>query len=175
MMMTERITNIGWRLLLLLALAVTPSVYASESGGRVVGEAYDLKSDELLYREIYCANGNPDEMEVIYRDEAGGLIARKVLDYGSGATTPSFVQQNLYSSEIIEVELQAGKVSMTVLDASNSEPKKTSSTQTDGKLPVVIDAGFDEFVATTGIAWLPVKKNAFCSRSQSATAWWSCA
>ncbi len=145
-MITVRKTNIGWRLLLLLALAATPSVYAAESAGRVVGEAYDLKSDELLYREFYCANGNPDEMEVIYRNEAGGLMARKLLDYGSGATTPSFVQQNLYSSEIIEVELQAGKVSMTVLDASNSEPKKTSSTQTDGKLPVVIDAGFDEFV-----------------------------
>ncbi len=145
-MMIVKKLSIGWRLLLLVALAAVPSAYAAESGGRVVGEAYDLKSDELLYREIYCANGNPDEMEVIYRDEAGGLIARKLLDYGSGPTTPSFVQQNLYSSEIIEVELQDGKVSMTVLDAIDSEPKKTSSTQTDGKLPVVIDAGFDEFV-----------------------------
>ncbi len=145
-MTTVRKTNIGWRLLLLVTLAATPSVYAAESGGGVVGEAYDLESDELLYREFYCANGNPDEMEVIYRNEAGNLIARKLLDYASGPTTPSFVQQNIYSSEIIEVELQAGKVSMTVLDAVNSEPKKTSSTQTDGKLPVVIDAGFDEFV-----------------------------
>lgn len=145
-MMTLGKTNRGWRLLLLVCLAAAPSVYAVENGGRVVGEAHDLESDELLYREIYCANGNPDEMEVIYRDEAGGLIARKVLDYGSGATTPSFVQRNLYSSEIIEVELQDSKVSMTVLDAVNSEPKRTSSTQTDGKLPVVIDAGFDEFV-----------------------------
>jgi hypothetical protein len=141
-MMTLGKTNRGWRLLLLVCLAAAPSVYAVENGGRVVGEAHDLESDELLYREIYCANGNPDEMEVIYRDEAGGLIARKVLDYGSGATTPSFVQRNLYSSEIIEVKLQDSKVSMTVLDAVNSEPKRTSSTQTDGKLPVVIDAGW---------------------------------
>jgi hypothetical protein len=103
-MMTLGKTNRGWRLLLLVCLAAAPSVYAVENGGRVVGEAHDLESDELLYREIYCANGNPDEMEVIYRDEAGGLIARKVLDYGSGATTPSFVQRNLYSSEIIEVK-----------------------------------------------------------------------
>jgi hypothetical protein len=132
-MMTLGKTNRGWRLLLLVCLAAAPSVYAVENGGRVVGEAHDLESDELLYREIYCANGNPDEMEVIYRDEAGGLIARKVLDYGSGATTPSFVQRNLYSSEIIEVKLQDSKVSMS-----------------------------------------PAKKNAFCSRSPSATAWWSC-
>ena len=145
-MMTVKKPNIVWRLLLLVTLAAAPSAYAAENGPRVVGEAFDLESDELLYREIYCANGNPDEMEVIYRNEAGGLIARKLLDYGSGPTTPSFVQQNLYSSEIIEVELQDGKVSMTVLDAINSEPKKSSSTQTDGKLPVVIDAGFDEFV-----------------------------
>jgi hypothetical protein len=72
---------------------------------------------------------------------------------------------------------------MTVLDAVNSEPKRTSSTQTDGKLPVVIDAGFDEFVRDHWDSLVagekkrflsPAKKNAFCSRSPSATAWWSC-
>jgi hypothetical protein len=133
-------------LLAFSALATAPGAYATESSGRAIGEARDLKSDEFLYREIYCANGNPDEMEVIYRNEEGSLLAHKLLDYSSGPTTPSFVQQNFYSSEVIEVDLEAGNVTMSVLDAVNSEPKKASSTQTDGTIPVVIDAGFDEYI-----------------------------
>lgn len=141
-MTLPKLTNCCY-LLLLIAL---PGANAGDNVGHAIGEARDLDSDEFLYREIYCANGNPDELEVIYRNEAGVLLARKLLDYRSGPTTPSFVQQNFYSSEVIEVGLQADKVTMTVLDAVNSEPKKVSATQTDGKLPIVIDAGFDEFV-----------------------------
>ncbi len=147
--------------LALTALASLPGAYAAETSGHVIGEARDLKSDEFLYREIYCANGNPDEMEVIYRNETGSLLARKLLDYSSGRTTPSFVQQNFYSSEVIEVDLKAGNVTMAVLDAVNSEPKKVSSTQTDGTIPVVIDAGFDEYVRSNWDSLLAGEKQSF--------------
>jgi hypothetical protein len=130
---------------LLLSVSL-PTAYAAENAGHAIGEARDLKNDEFLYREVYCSNGNPDEVEVIYSNETGKLLARKLLDYRSGPTTPSFVQQNFYSSEVIEVGLLDGQVTMKVLDAVSSEPKKVSSTQTDDRLPVVIDAGFDEFV-----------------------------
>lgn len=148
-------------LLALTALATAPGTYATESSGRAIGEARDLKTDEFLYREIYCANGNPDEMEVIYRNDEGNLLARKLLDYSSGRTTPSFVQQNFYSSEVIEVGLTAGNVTMTVVDAANSETKKASSTRTDGQVPVVIDAGFDEYVRNNWDSLLAGDKHSF--------------
>ena len=161
-MTTDIVVKHCLRLLLALtALTVAPGAYAAESNGRAIGEARDLKNDEFLYREIYCANGNPDEIEVIYRNEAGGLLARKLLDYSSGPTTPSFVQQNFYSSEVIEVNLKAGNVTMSVLDAVSSEPKKVSSTQTDGTIPVVIDAGFDEYIRSNWDSLLAGEKQSF--------------
>ena len=133
-------------LLLLMTTSLAPAVNASDRQGQVIGEARDIKSDELLYREVYCANGNPNQREVIYRNTEDRLIARKVLDYSSGSIAPSFVQHNHYSSEVIEVGLSAGRVTMSVLDAETAEPKKEKSKLADKKLPVVIDAGFDEFI-----------------------------
>lgn len=143
-----KITNLfkcHFRLLLVL-VTMAPTINASDRLGQVIGEARDIKTDELLYREVYCVNGNPDEREVIYRNTEDRLIALKVLDYSSGLATPSFVQHNLYSSEVIEVGLASGSVTMAVLDMETAEPKKTKSTLADEKLPVVIDAGFDEFI-----------------------------
>jgi len=142
-------------------LAMLPAGGEAGSVGRAIGEARDLKSDELLYREIYCANGKPDEIEVIYRNDEGGMVARKLLDYSSGPTTPSFVQQNYYASEIIAVDLQANQVNMSVLDAADSEPKKSSSARADGEIPVVIDAGFDQFVRDNWDGLLAGEKKKF--------------
>ena len=129
-----------------LLLGLSPPSIAVAASGQAIGEAYDLENDELLYREVYCAGADPDQVEVIYSDSEGQLLARKKLDYSSGAATPSFVQHNIYSSEVIEVGLDAGKVTMSIIDAESAEPKKVSSSQANGKLPLVIDAGFDEFV-----------------------------
>lgn len=145
----------------LATLAVWPAGAAADSVGRAIGEARDLKSDELLYREIYCANGNPDEIEVIYRNDEDDMVARKLLDYSSGPTTPSFVQQNFYASEIIAVDLRADKVNMSVRDADNTEPKKSSSAKADGEIPVVIDAGFDQFVRDNWDGLLAGEKKKF--------------
>jgi len=133
-------------LLLLFGLAAALPAEASESEARAIGQAYDLESDEFLYREVYCTNAKPGEVEVIYRNEADDMIARKLLDYRSGAISPSFVQQNFYSDEVIEVALREGEVTMAILDATSSETKKSVREAAGGKIPVVIDAGFDEYV-----------------------------
>lgn len=119
---------------------------ASGNVGQTIGEAYDLDSDELLYRETHCVNPDKNAREVIYRSNDGRLIARKLLDYSSGLTTPSFVQHNFYSSERVEVELNRGNLTMSVHEIGNPGSKKEKSTKPGDKLPVVIDAGFDEFV-----------------------------
>lgn len=146
---------------LLLCLAAAQFAAASQNPARAIGEAYDLENDEFLYREVYCVNGEPDEIEVIYRNETDSVIAHKTLDYRSGPVTPSFVQNNLYSSEVIEVMLRDGEVSMAVLDAATAEPKKASAEPAGGKLPVVIDAGFDEYVRQNWDALLAGEKQSF--------------
>ncbi|MDH3218005.1 MAG: hypothetical protein OEO19_00600 [Gammaproteobacteria bacterium] len=140
--------NLSKNVVLLLLASAGLTAGASEASDTVqtIGEAYDLKSDKLLYRETHCVDEGSNARKVVYQSEAGDLIARKALDYNSGRTTPSFVQQNLYSDERIEVSLKQGKVTMSVFDAENAEPKKSTSTEPDGRIPVVIDAGFDEFV-----------------------------
>ena len=159
--MTAKIFSNTVPLLLLLCVASAPAVAASHNPARAIGEAYDLKNDEFLYREVYCVNGKPDEIEVVYRNEADSVIAHKTLDYRSGPMTPSFVQNNLYSSEVIEVRLGDDEVSMSVVDAVTAEPKKTSAERTGGELPVVIDAGFDEYVRQNWDALLAGEKKSF--------------
>ena len=130
----------------LLLFAFGLPVAAGDKIGETVGSAYDLKSDELLYQETHCISLDKLAREVIYEDAKGELIARKMVDYSSGATTPSFVQHNLYSNELIEVALQQGVVTMAVVDAGNRDTRKSVTEQPSQDLPIVIDAGFDVFV-----------------------------
>ncbi len=141
---TEK-TRILPRLAALLFSAL-PGIGFAGVVGETVGEAYNLDGNELLYSETHCVNPERDSRLVIYRDDRERLIARKHVDYRSGRTTPSFVQHNLYSSQTIKVMLDAGLLTMKVLDADLGEPIKVKSTAPTGVLPVVIDAGFDEFV-----------------------------
>ncbi len=124
-------------------LGLTPGISVA---AETVGEAFDLASNELLYRETHCVDETGEARDVIYRNVDGELIAVKRVDYRSGRITPSFEQQNLYSSETIRVELDDGMLTMAILDSANAEPKKVKSTAPTGEIPVVIDAGFDEFV-----------------------------
>jgi len=130
----------------LLLFALNAPLAASNTIGQTVGSAYDLESDELLYRETHCVSEDDLAREVIYQDAGGKLIAYKKLDYSSGATTPSFVQKNYYSGELVEVALDEGVVSMAVTDSSSGEALKSSEENPGQKLPLVIDAGFDVFV-----------------------------
>ena len=130
----------------LLLFALSAPLAATDNIGQTVGSAYDFESDKLLYRETHCVSEDEMAREVIYQDAEGKLIARKKLDYSSGAITPSFVQKNFYSGELIEVALDEGVVSMAVVDVNSGEALKSSQEKPSQELPVVIDAGFDVFV-----------------------------
>ena len=127
-------------------LAVPSSGWADAVRGQTVGKAYDLESDELLYRETHCVSIDDSKREVIYQDGSGDMIAHKRVDYRSGETTPSFVQENYYSRERIEVELGEGRVLMAVRDTADPDSASVSSNSFAGDIPLVIDAGFDAFV-----------------------------
>ena len=134
--------------LALSSFAMMHNGYANDVVAQTIGEAFDLKSDELLYSETHCLSRDALAREVIYRNVDGELIAHKSLSYETGPTTPSFVQRNYYSQESIEVELKQDELTMTVRDVNSGGPGKVVSTQPSSRLPVVIDAGFDAFVTT---------------------------
>lgn len=132
--------------LALLMLTLAAPLGASGIAGEPVGQAYDLENGELLYRETHCLNADGSEREVLYHDADGKLIARKLVDYSSGVTTPSFVQHNHYSSQSIEVGIEQDGVRMAVFDRDSGITTRSAVAQPQESLPVVIDAGFDGFV-----------------------------
>ena len=112
----------------------------------VIGEASDLESSNPLYTETHCVSEDKLSREVIYADVEKKPIARKTLNYTGGTLTPSFMQKNFYSDEIIAVDLSQNQLTMTVKEAGESAKQQSVVTISENSMPLVIDAGFDEFV-----------------------------
>lgn len=130
--------------LLIMMLWLHP-VYASQSFEQVIGEAFGLKNNDLLYREFYCGAQNKMADSVIYESDDGALIAFKTLDYNSGDTTPSFVQHNIQEQEKIAVTFDRQTLLMSVTTDNSKEDKKEYQTPGLDSV-IVIDAGFDRFI-----------------------------
>jgi hypothetical protein len=86
------------------------------------------------------------EHTVFYQSVNGELIAQKTLNYKTGRFSPSFVQKNLHTEEIISVQLTDLKINMSVQDMREQQPATSNSEVVKDNLPLVIDAGFDAFV-----------------------------
>ena len=142
----NRMQKALFSLIALVALPALSSATANQSLTHVVGDAFELESDVLVYRETHC--GVQDELasEVFYQHGDGTLIAHKTLDYRSGHMTPSFVQNNFQAREKIRVSFEQEAVSMSVTDYGSQESKKTHSVTDAASKPTVIDAGFDGFI-----------------------------
>jgi hypothetical protein len=132
----------------LIALVVLPAMsgaFANQSSEHVIGEAFGLKNNDLLYSEIHCRI-NELASEVFYQHHDGTLIAHKALDYQSGHMTPSFVQHNIQSKEKIKVSFDQETVSISVTGSGNRELGKKYPVTDIASKPIVIDAGFDGFI-----------------------------
>ncbi len=119
---------------------------AKEVSVTVIGAASDLDSMAFLYTETHCISDVGQTHDVLYRDEEDKLIAHKVLDYSSGPLTPSFIQYNFYSEQLIGVELNQKHLIMTVKARGDVEPQEFLFVVSEVSMPIVIDAGFDNFV-----------------------------
>lgn len=134
----------GSGLFALAVLAAARSVHADTAVPLVVGAAYDLSNQARLYSEIHCSSENAQTRDVIYRDTSDRLLASKTLNYHSGTTTPSYLQEDVYAGESTAVEVSRDRVEMTVTDAEGFASTITATV--DEGLPLVVDAGFDAFV-----------------------------
>lgn len=136
--------TLGVSVLFLFALGAMAST--PENAPQIVGEAFDLQSHELLYRELHCRQPRDQTQRVIYRNAMHDIIASKLLDYSTGRTTPSFVQRNLHTRESIAVELRSGKITTSITSDDSTGTENTVNTPVPTDSPLVIDAGFDHFV-----------------------------
>ncbi len=138
---------------ILTALAANQALAASPPEGienadlpaetfQVVGSAFSLGDGQLLYREYHYYSKDLLDHRVIYRSPDDEPVADKTLDYRSGFTTPSFVQQDELYPQLIDVKLQEDRLSIKYVQKGDSPEKKTLK----AKVPLVIDAGFDYFV-----------------------------
>ena len=142
------IPTIRW-IACLFALVLLPmpqQVYAEKAHVWAIGDAVDLDSAVAVYTETHCLSKGGLTRDVLYRDMEKKLIAHKVLDYSSGPLTPSFVQRNFYSDEVITVELEQDELEMAVIVAGSQVAEKSRFTVSQASMPLVIDAGFDTFV-----------------------------
>ena len=114
-------------LLVLLAMTTAQPVFAM----KIIGEARDLSSGELLYREHHRCEDDGILCSISYVDEGGAVIAKKTMDYSRGDITP-LLQINDYRFErelVIDAEAKAG---------------------------LVVDAGFDNFIRNN---WQELSRN----------------
>ena len=131
--------------IVLLAIAGHQTAVAAQLPEYVVGNAYELNGSELLYTETHCKL-NRRASEVFYQSGDGELIAHKALDFQSGSYSPSFVQFNLQSNEKVEVSFVDQSVLMSMTGPDDNEQKDRHPVTDIERKPVVIDAGFDQFV-----------------------------
>jgi hypothetical protein len=139
------------RLRVLLHLLLTIMLFASKANGAavaeyVLGEAVDIDSGEKLYSEYHCLIDSELQQEVLYYNAMGFQIARKILDYQTGRTTPSFIQRNVLTKEEMSATVTMQSVSLTLAGKKNKSKVLDRKSGGDEIYPLVVDAGFDVFV-----------------------------
>lgn len=129
---------------------------ASNQSVDIIGEAFSLKNDRLLYREYHQFNGN--QHVVIYKDRDGSEFSRKTVDYSISQQAPSFTQHNQWSGETIAVDYHAGTIS---LNYRNSRDNTNTSEQLTSNKTLIIDAGFNRYIQNNWQALLDGKSTVF--------------
>lgn len=129
----------------LIILAVF-SVSASAVTQSYYGEAKDISSGKLLYREFHTLeyqDGLPVKRTVDYKDPEGQLIAEKTNIYADNPLTPSF---NLIEpdSGYREALSMMGNNLQMIRQQPGEPVQRERLSLPDGLL--VVDAGFDEFI-----------------------------
>lgn len=115
-----------------------------------VGDAYAYDNpQQLLYREYHALqlndNGSPAKRQVDYYSPQGELIASKINHYRNrpaSASQPDFILEDYRNNYSESAEHSRAGVRLTLKE--NGSQAQTLVNNSD--YPLVIDAGFDEFI-----------------------------
>lgn len=147
-------------LLATFALIEVDIALGDSQAQKIIGEAFSLSGDQLVYREEHCISDDNMNHRVNYLDGENRLIAQKQLKYYSDRTQPEFVQANRLTDELMGVKLHKNRFIMAHTNKKNSRNKYRALVP-DQQLPLVIDAGFNEFVRANWVKLLAGDKLSF--------------
>ncbi|WP_157960430.1 hypothetical protein [Marinimicrobium alkaliphilum] len=127
---------------LLVTLCVSLAAFASDY--LIEGQAYDQEDlDRLLYRERYTGINEEGERRVNYYDPDGERIAEKTLYYEEDPAKPGFrIVDKRDGSELGALWEEGGERLVLLRSGRNNLREKPVRPDS----PLVIDAGFDDYV-----------------------------
>jgi len=110
-----------------MILKMTPTVAETLTS---VGEVYDVKTNDLIYREFHTFNKAPlnESMHTTYKDLDGQVIAQRTVNFDAGFASNYVFQQpdlgiekrvNRESKSITYTEINAGKSTVKTFEPKN--------------------------------------------------------
>lgn len=122
--------------------SLEPSAHSEAGGGYVViGTAYDLDNNQLIYRESYTAIDSEKSVRVDYSAPDGKIFSSKKLTYKGEPFQPSFVLQDKRDYETFSAQFEGPVLVLSRADKDYKEQKKIYD-----NAGMVIDAGFDAYI-----------------------------
>jgi hypothetical protein len=115
----------------------------AESFPDAIGKAYSFDGKKALYEERHFYSENGRSHKVLYLSVDGEQFAHKELDYQTGRSTPVFRQEDTRYSQTIEVKWVGEQLSISYFSKKDGPERQKLI---DVKDPLVIDAGFDQFI-----------------------------
>lgn len=114
---------------------------AAEPQYSVSGNAYDMQTARLLYREFYTPVNENGEVTVNYAKPNGSIFATKTLKYSGELTQPEFQYRDQRDNEHLAARFSAGRLVLVYDQEGYKQEKEIMET-----VGLVIDAGFDAFI-----------------------------
>lgn len=128
--------------LVILALSVMISFpAAAEKNYVVAGSAYDLDTNQLLYRELYTALDENKNVTVDYVSPQGNIFASKTLSYQGEPFQPAFELIDNRDNEYTAAQFQGARLVLSYGKNTNVNEKVIFD-----NARLVVDAGFDAYI-----------------------------
>lgn len=128
--------------LLVAASTIMPACDIAEDVD-IVGMAYNIKTEELVYCELHSVSAGANTTTVKYVDLANQIIAEKFINFNGDKVRPTVRQKDLRHGEERQVIETDGLFTLRYKKSENSQWREKS-------LPAhkidVIDAGFDALI-----------------------------
>lgn len=107
----------------------------------VAGSAFNLETNELVYRELYTAIDENKAVRVDYVTPDGSTFASKILVYEGEPFQPSFNFEDTRDNQFVGARFEGARLILTEgMDGAKNEKVIHDNART------VIDAGFDAYI-----------------------------
>lgn len=124
-----------------LSLTLSANLLAQDAAYVTTGTAYNLDTNQVVYREAYTAINEMGEVQVDYLNSQGKKFATKKLVFQGEPYQPTFVYEDFRDDETISVQFERARLVMRHQDMNGTRQQIIHD-----HAGMVIDAGFDSFI-----------------------------